>query len=563
MAIAEASSREGSSSPGWLFPALGLACLVLAAWLRFWALDFGLPHLGTRPDEKPVLELTALAAGGTLEFNWANYPHAYVYLHWLWGELVLRLAALLGLAPSGDYARVWQLDPPLLYTIGRSLTAALGVVSVGVVIVAARRSLGAAAALLAGFWLAVNLLHVRDSHALKPDILLGLAVLLTIMAAVRLAESPTVRRGAVAGLGVGFAAAAKFNGVLAAIPVVAAGWFGSRGLPMRQRLLPIFTAGVCAAAFFLLTSPHLLTNEASQEMLHQNLHAVFPTWVDAPADPRRPNLDELDLPPHPDWVHEYGALSGFIYHPTFSLRHGVGIAGSLLLLPALVWGLWSRILLARLSAIFVVCWFAVVSFSPALLSRYITPALLPIAILEAGAVVAFLRRVVPARVNELALVAGLILCAEPLWDSIQLDRLLARPDSRVQAADWLAANLDPGDRALVVGTRFWNWGEPALPRTTRRVELLQRRQIDPRVADWVIAHDHELFWSDTKREFLRRSSPWLELRAEFDPSDPRGPEPVFERNDAWYVPISGFGGVLFPGPRVEIYRVRPRNPHRQ
>ena len=32
--------------------------------------------------------------------------------------------------------------------------------------------------------------------------------------------------------------------------------------------------------------------------------------------------------------------------------------------------------------------------------------------------------------------------------------------------------------------------------------------------------------------------------------------PVFESNDAWYLPIAGLTGVSAPGPRLRIYRVR-------
>jgi len=560
MANAEAPSHPDPSPRGWLFLTLALACLALAAWLRFWALDFGLPHPMTRPDEKPVLDLTALAARGTLEFDWANYPHAYVYLHWLWGELALRVGSLLGLTASGDYFATWWDDTPLLYTIGRGLTAGVGVLSVGVVMVAARRSLGSVAALLAGSWLAVCLLHVRDSHALKPDVLLALAVQLCIMASVRLAESPSVRRAAVAGLTVGFAAAAKYNGVLTAVPVVAASWIGTRGRALRERLAPLGVAGLASAIFFAATSPFLLTNEVSQQMLAGNLHAVFPAWFEAPPDGLRGSLDELDLPEPPDWAQHYGVLSGFLYHPTFSLRYGVGLAATALLPFALVWGLFSRILLTQLSSLFVIVWFGVVSVSPVLLSRYLTPALLPIAVLEAGVVIAALRRFAPARVHELAVIAGLLLCAEPLFGSIQLDRLLAQKDSRVRASEWLAVHARPGERALIVGTRFWSWGEPTLPPRVRRVTMGPRLVIHPQVADWVVAHDHELFWSDADRALLERSLPWLERRADFDPNEPNGPQPIFERNDAWYVPISGFQGVRFPGPRVEIFRVRPREP---
>ena len=73
------------SSFGWA--ALGV--VLVAGGLRLWGLDLGLPHLEARPDETETLRLTLDAAGGSFDFDWAIYPHAYVYLQWAWAEGVL------------------------------------------------------------------------------------------------------------------------------------------------------------------------------------------------------------------------------------------------------------------------------------------------------------------------------------------------------------------------------------------------------------------------------------------------------------------------------------------
>ena len=56
--------------------------------------------------------------------------------------------------------------------------------------------------------------------------------------------------------------------------------------------------------------------------------------------------------------------------------------------------------------------------------------------------------------------------------------------------------------------------------------------------------------------FLERNSGHLTLVADFDPQRRGGERAIFEQNDAYYIPISGFSGVERPGPHVRIYRVR-------
>ena len=76
------------------------------------------------------------------------------------------------------------------------------------------------------------------------------------------------------------------------------------------------------------------------------------------------------------------------------------------------------------------------------------------------------------------------------------------------------------------------------------------------MVDYVVTHDHELFWSTVPGDFDARARSRLELLVDLDPRAGGSGVPIFESNDAFYLPIAGFGGVSLPGPRVRIYRVR-------
>lgn len=551
------------------------AILGVAAVLRFYAIDLGLPHLRARPDEYPILERTVEAAQGKFDFDWGVYPPAYLYLHWLWGELALRVQAVFGLEPSASYVEVWRGAPTRLYLVQRSLSALFGCAAVVLVFAAARRWLGRATAFASALWLAVCFLHARDSHAIKPDVLVSLAAFGVVALSARLARAPSLANAVWAGLAVGAAAAAKYNGVVTAAVVCAAAWSGARARAARGVALVVprtlLAAGAAAALFFVATSPFLLFNESSIRMLDDTLRAVFPQLFGEPSASLVDRFANVVGPDPPAWATRFGAFGTAWYHLAFSLRYGIGLAATLLAAPALARGFVSREPLLWLSAVMVASWFAVVAASPVMLARYMTPLLPALALLEGSAIAALVDALAKrsARANAwlgdregrrtavaLALTAALM--AASLASAIAHERLASREDTRVAAQRWLEQNAPARSRVLVVGTVFFPWGAPQVP-----PPLVQAPLPPPGVGlaqagiDFVVAHEHELFWSTIEPGFLARRASSLELVADFDPrAGAAGGPAVFEVNDAYYLPFAGFDGVATGGPHVRILRVR-------
>ena len=146
------------------------------------------------------------------------------------------------------------------------------------------------------------------------------------------------------------------------------------------------------------------------------------------------------------------------------------------------------------------------------------------------------------------------LAAGPFLDSVRMDRLLARTDSRVLAAEWLVPRLRPehtlhdagGDYAkLDLGrARFHEWRYDAPARSFGAGDA---------TPDWIVLYDSPLREyapvPDSLRELVRdRYARAHEVRATSDSGDA-----VFDRHDAFFLPISGFDGVERPGPNVQIY----------
>jgi hypothetical protein len=528
--------------------------VLIAAALRFWALDLGLPHLMTRPDEEVILFQAGSPAEGKFDLQYGIYPSAYIYLTWLWGEVGLRALRLVGLFPSGNYTTLLLRHPAQILLLDRALSAVAGVLTVVLLIVFARRNLGRCTALLAGALLATDFIHARDSHAAKPDVLMSLGVIAAIGVMAPLARRATWQRGALVGVVIGLAMGMKYPAVLLLLPAWVAAMMGSEARGWR-RILPgaAIAAGFAAAATFLITSPDLFLNPATRTKVLNIVVLVFPQAFPNVVDTGGVPKGAVDIPTSTTF------WAGYAYHAVFSLRYGIGLLPTLLVVPALLWGVLSRRPMAVLSVVCAVSYFVVVGASPALLARYMTPIVPLLVLLIAGMTVAAARLLGSSRARVLFLtVATLVLAAEPVASIVAHDAIASRTDTRVQASGWLRQHLPTGARVAVVGTEFWGYGEPMAPPGIEFVRIKpDAAALDETGAHWLVAHDHPLFSSRVDPQAFAQLEPRLRLVAEFDPFTGPREDAIFEPADAYYIPTHGFSAVSRPGPRVRVYEVLP------
>lgn len=499
---------------------------MVAAGLRLFPIWFGLPHPYTRPDEEVAIGRAVAMLEGDLHPHFFHWPSLIFYV----------LAALYTVASWAR--RVLQLDPELTQIdqilLARGLIAFAGTATVVVVYRLARRMGGETTGLLAAAFLAVAVLHVRDSHFAMTDILMTLLVTIALALLGRAIEcararlGPSLRIFAAAGFVGGLAASTKYSGaaVVAAMAITQVLVWRERNAAATARWAPSAAFMVALAAGFITASPY------------------------AVLDFRAFSADLLFDFRHLSEGHEGVDLGrGWVYHVTHSLPYGLGI-------PVFVAALAGILPMARhhrrhvlMLGGFAVAFYCVFGSGRTVFFRYILP-LVPVlcvfaavAVRHAAAWLA-LRTGVPLRMTIALLVA--ITALPGLVNSLWLDVLLSRTDTRVLAARWLDSRVQAGESVHDAGGQY-----------TRLRRSATDADSEERPADWLVLHDSPLrAYAATPPDLHELAAQQYNLAHTVHARNSRRGGAVYDLQDAFFLPMSGFKTVERPGPTIRIYRRR-------
>jgi 4-amino-4-deoxy-L-arabinose transferase-like glycosyltransferase len=520
---------------------------VLAAGLRLWGINFGLPAL-YRPDEDVTVGRAMGILHGVLDPHFADWPHLYFYLAaaWLWP---FHLVGFVQDQASG-------------YLGVRILDALLGSLTVLLVFEFGRRAYGWLTGFLGAGALAVAFLHVRDSHFATLDVPLTLAAVAALYIAYRTIRSRGARPLLLNGISLGVAASLKYNGALVFAGITAAQWLRvryehtpwSRILP---RLALIAAVGVVTLA---ITSPFLVLDPA---MTQHGIGYIFT------------HLGKTTAPAI-GWVELSVALWSGI-DPVLVLLAVVGVA----------YAAWRRRPADVIILTFLAVYILLIGAGRSVFFRYADPMIPFLCLLGGRALAALVERASQGRTRSLALgVALVLILVAPLLHDLRYDLLIQQPDTRTQAFDWLAQHVPAGSRAAVPymagpahDQAMIDSGEHSHGATDAYVASFLDSRLE---RQYTI---HELSKDDLQRTSLdgfrgegityvvvgyetpgtgcHVDSP-LEraLQAQGPPlasfAPTTGcPSSVFDPIDTYYVPLAGYGGWVRPGPYIRIYRLAP------
>ena len=235
---------------------------VVAIVPRLLLVPYGLPY-ELDPDEHLFVDAAwQMVEGGIGDPAWYNVPAST-----LMDIMAVPYAAVSGIGvatgqldaiqAAGD---AYRADVSGFFMIGRVVTAISGLGVVLMTYAVARevhvsRFWAAVAAVL----IALSFAMIQFSALIRPDMLMIVFLLATVIVSLRVLTRPTGRAFALAGVLLGLAAASKYTGALAIVPIVAANAMLTveEKITPRRGLLWLAASAAAGAIIALLVGPYL------------------------------------------------------------------------------------------------------------------------------------------------------------------------------------------------------------------------------------------------------------------------------------------------------------------
>lgn len=444
--------------------------------MRFWKIRGDLPYVFHYDEPTLIDNAVWMLEHQTLNPHFFNYPTGLIYLLAAIFGLVLLGGRLFGVFEGGADSMAWftsgtytrppeggvlyfypTIGVPLLYMIGRVISACAGIASIALVYAIARRVEGGrGAARLAGLFMAISPLAVHHAHLITTDTSAMAMATLAFLAVMRAEENGT-RGWTVAGALGGLAAGIKYNAglVFLTLPLLAV-WRLRSGAARLLRLLVL--SAIAAILVFIVTTPFaLLDSETFMRDFRYELDRV--ATIAVPFE----GAEAVEATS----AEKIGEV----------LWHNLGIFGILMAL----WGVICAFRKRNFASVAIVFWL-VLALIPQLLSqrlyaRYLLLAWPPTLLLAAFGVIDVagrIARVLPgeqiANRYAMVVVASIVLVI-PTARLARQEMHRATPDPRIEMTEWIAANISEGERLVMEpGGPF-----PGRDRyTTERVDFLGR-----------------------------------------------------------------------------------------
>ena len=400
--------------------------LALAFGLRLWGIKHGLPFV-YNVDEGSNFVPTAVSYYFTDSYNPHYFinPPAFSYL----------LHVVLGTWFGGGWpfgaekeaGSAFATDPSAVFVVSRTTSAVLGTAAVAFVYLTGARLYDRRVGLVAAALMAVAFLPVLYSHLALNDVPALLPLAVSVYGSAGVLTRGRAVDYAVAGAGLGLAAATKYTAGIVVLPLIVA-WASQLPADRRAALRGLVVAGAVAAVCFVLANPHALLS-------------FDEFWSDV----RR----------------QEEAASGF---GKLGLDHDSGL---LYYLWVLTWGLGWVPLAAAVAgalraftedvrrALFLVPWPLVfivyMGTQERFFGRWLLPAFPAIALLAGLAVMRVVDALGARPRARMAVGATLVtaLLAQGLFYSVHSDRVLSRDDTRNLARAWMVEHVAPGSKVVV------------------------------------------------------------------------------------------------------------------
>ncbi len=424
-----------------------LAILGLGLWLRLWNIDFGLPFIYTTDEWFEVKRALKLGAG-VFDFDRVAKGGYYFVLFVLYGIYYVGLRIVGAIDGSREFLLSFFNDPTPIWMIGRVTSTIVGTLNCLLLYALGQRAYSRGVGLAAASFMAVHVAHVTGSHHINVDV--PLTACLTACLLVMHWSKPDVRSTPVQYVALGLCVTMAMLNKLSAVPIFFScllfhfkdfAWSRGPGKivgHLLDRRLVVFA--VVMLVSYLGLNPGMIVNAV--DMFDWALSFFLPAET-VQFQPEFPQLYERSE-----------SVAGFYLTHMFPLRYG---------LAALLFGLGLIIALKRKSLrhhygmLFLVAYafFLLASKSTEhIYERYLLP-LTPVIWVYVGVSLEAIYTATAKRRRALAVpltAAIALLAAMPLlYDTVNYDLKLGRPDTRTQAESWIRQESPAGSVVYLEG----------------------------------------------------------------------------------------------------------------
>jgi hypothetical protein len=406
--------------------------LVVALLLRLWGIKQGLPYSYNSDEATHFVPRAIGFFGHDLNPHYFINPPAYSYLLYIVFELWFG---------SADTVRhLYTTDPTAVFLVARAVAAVLGTASVALLYLTGARLWDRSVGLVAAAILAFAFLPVFYSHLALNDAPTLAPVTLSLYGIAGVLRRGRTRDYAVAGVGIGLAAATKYTGGVMAFCLVGAALSDAAGGSLVSSARRLVLAGALALAAFVIANPYsVLDASAFLSGVGQQASAA------AGADP-------VKLGTRPG--------SGFTYYLwtfTWGLGWGPTIAalGGTTLLVARRRG--GTLLMFVPACVFFIIF---MGDQQRFFGRWVMPIFPVVALLGGYGAVELVRWLSRSRGVPLVLAAGVVgvlMLGQSAVADVHNDVVLSRPETRNLLRAWMVAHIPAGSKIVIEPLVPDNW----------------------------------------------------------------------------------------------------------
>jgi hypothetical protein len=407
--------------PWWA--ALGLL-LVVALLLRLWGADHGMPYAYNADENGHFVPRAIGMYQHELNPDYFVNPPAFTY--------VLHLVFTVWFGGREGVSQLFASDPTEVWVVARTTAAVLGTLAVWLLYLAGSRLFDRRVGLLGAALLAFAFLPVFYSHLALNDVPTLAPLCLALWGIAGVLRLGRKRDYAIAGIGLGLAAATKYTGGVVLFPLLVA--------TLLQFLAPagrapavrgLFIAGGCSIGAFVAANPYVVLDFAAfwDGITHQSSAAGGETQ------------GKLGL------THGSG-----VFYYLWSFTWGLGwvplfAAGAAV---PLLWRDERRLVWVLAPA--TVAFVAFMGTQERYFGRWLLPVFPFVCILAAYAAIDLADRAgrrAPRLQPTFVALAAILLCAQGLVSSLHIGQVLSREDTRNLAREWMIEHVPPNTKVVV------------------------------------------------------------------------------------------------------------------